>query len=343
MLSIPQAWLTALVTSGGASLSDIQRTHDYHPIFILTRVVQLLAGLATILIVWWILIREYDPTRALLGAACVALFPLSIVWFPNLHHDSILAPFVLLTAYMFYRRQYAWAGVCFGLALASKNVAVFLIPALLAFAVWNAWDSGGGGLGGNRRQRLTVGLRSWAFAMFLGGVVLLPFANPISYAREVATPIIHRKYDTRGEDLRRYTLSGKLDARKRQGTKAVRSDLRPEVRAINSAVGLQEVWFLFAALGVLALLSRHNRPLARMCLLVLLLSVLLAPVFGHDLNYRMLMFVPFFAILAVDISRPKPLLGLLAVLLAIDLVYVIDPMTATTIHLPVERQAVTAP
>jgi len=171
--------------------------------------------------------------------------------------------------------------------------------------------------------------------MLVGGLVLLPFANPISYLGEVATPLTQRAYDKRGENVGGFTVSGKLRTPERQGKKAARSTLRREVRAINSAVGFQEMWFLFVALGGLCLFSRQNRPLARMCLLVLMLSVPLALIFGHDLNYRTLMFVPFFAILAVDIARPKPLLCLLALLLLIDLVYVIDPITTTPIHLPV--------
>ncbi len=78
-----------------------------------------------------------------------------------------------------------------------------------------------------------------------------------------------------------------------------------------------------------------------MCLLVLMLSVPLGLVFGHDLTYRTLMFVPFFAMLAVDVGHTKPLLCLLTLLLFIDLVYAVDPITTTPIHVPANDRTFT--
>ena len=125
ILTIPQLGLTQLVSSGDRNLLAIQFAYNYHPMFILVRLAQILSGLFTILLVYWILAREYDQTKAVLGAAVMAFFPVSIKYFPNLHHDAILAPFALLAAYWFTKQQYVRAGIFFGLALASKNAATF--------------------------------------------------------------------------------------------------------------------------------------------------------------------------------------------------------------------------
>jgi hypothetical protein len=71
-----------------------------------------------------------------------------------------------------------------------------------------------------------------------------------------------------------------------------------------------------------------------MCLLILLLSMPYGIVFGRELSYRALMFVPFFAILAADVARKRPLQWFVALLLLIDLVYCLDPMTTGTMHYP---------
>ncbi len=260
ILSIPQTLLVGLISVERPGFLNLQDTHNYHPIFVLTRLAQILSGLASILLVWWILAWEYDATRALLGASLVAFFPLSIVWFPNLHHDAILVPFVLLTAYFFLRRQYTRAGVFFGLALASKNVAIFLAVALLAYVIWDTLSARRHDPHGAVRAILRGGMKGWARAMLVGGLVLLPFANPLSYLDEVATPLTHRAYDKRGENVDRFTVAGKLRAPERQGKNADRSVLRREVRAINSAVGFQEMWFLFVALaGLCSSLARIRR------------------------------------------------------------------------------------
>jgi hypothetical protein len=70
------------------------------------------------------------------------------------------------------------------------------------------------------------------------------------------------------------------------------------------------------------------------------LSVPYGLVFGNLLTYRALMFVPFFAILVADVSRKRPLQCLVIVLLLIDLVYCLDPMTVDAMHYPVDKNPV---
>src|SRR5262249_9105416 len=91
ILTIAPLGVTQLISSGDRNLLVIQHTFNYHPMFILARLAQILSGLFTILVVYWILAREYDQTKAVLGAAVMAFFPVSIRCFPNLHHDAILA------------------------------------------------------------------------------------------------------------------------------------------------------------------------------------------------------------------------------------------------------------
>ena len=210
ILSIPQLGLTQLVSSGDRNLLVIQHTYNYHPMFILVRLAQILSGLFTILVVYWILAREYDQTKAVLGAAIMAFFPLSIKYFPNLHHDAFLAPFALLAAYWFTKQQYLRAGIFFGLALASKNAAIFLAPALLGYVIWEVLDARKNDPGRSLFAASRQGMRGWATAMLVGFVVLAPFANPISYVSEILTPITHRPYDPRGEDVNARTAAEEI-------------------------------------------------------------------------------------------------------------------------------------
>jgi Dolichyl-phosphate-mannose-protein mannosyltransferase len=338
LLTIPQLGLVQLVSSGDRNLLAIQFTYNYHPMFILVRLAQILSGIFTILLVYWILAREYDQAKAVLGAAVMAFFPVSIKYFPNLHHDAILAPFALLAAYWVTKQQYPKAGIFFGLALASKNAAIFLAPALLGYVIWEALDARKSDPGRSLLPALRRGLRGWATAMLVGLVVLAPFANPISYLSEILTPITHRQYDPRGEDVSARTVAERIRAPVSTAPKyAFRSAPRPAVRLTNLVLGYVDIGFLFIAIAAVLLFSRRNGPQARMCLLVLTLAVPYGLVFGNHLNYRALMFVPFFAILAADVGRKRPLQYLVVVLLLIDLVYCLDPITVDAMHYPVNK------
>ncbi len=338
ILSIPQLGLTQLVSSGDRNLLVIQHTYNYHPMFILVRLAQILSGLFTILVVYWILAREYDQTKAVLGAAIMAFFPLSIKYFPNLHHDAFLAPFALLAAYWFTKQQYLRAGIFFGLALASKNAAIFLAPALLGYVIWEVLDARKNDPGRSLFAASRQGMRGWATAMLVGFVVLVPFANPISFVSEILTPITHRRYDPRGEDVNARTAAEIILSPPNTAPQhAFRSAPRPAVRLTNMVFGFVDIGFLFIAITAVLLFSRHNEPQARMCLLVLMLSVPYGLVFGDLLTYRALMFVPFFAILAADVGRKRPLQCLVVLLLLIDLVYCLDPITVDAMHYPVNQ------
>jgi hypothetical protein len=182
-------------------------------------------------------------------------------------------------------------------------------------------------------------MRGWATVMLVGFVVLAPFANPISYVSEILTPITHRPYDPRGAEVNALTAAEVIRAPPRTDPKyAFRSAPRPAVGLTNLVFGYVDIGFLFIAIAAIMLFSRGNGPQARMCLLVVMLSVPYGLVFGNLLTYRALMFVPFFAILAADVGRKRPLQCLVVLLLLIDLVYCLDPITVDAKHYPVNKE-----
>jgi Dolichyl-phosphate-mannose-protein mannosyltransferase len=337
IISIPQLALVKSAAPEAKSLLYYQYNYNYHPIFILTRLAQILSGLATILIVYWILVRECDRRKALFGAAITALFPTCIKFFPNLHHDSILVPFLVLSLYWLFKARYKRAGITFGLALAVKNVAIIVVPVFLVYAIGNAWRAGGASGAGERTRLLREELKGLAMTMVMGLLVLIPFANPVSYVSEILTPITHRAHDVRGEDVDQFTLSGRLSAPDSGASEAV-SAARPEVRLIKLLLRLEDNNFFFLMIAVLSFWSHQRNPLARIAFLVILFALPYGLEFGAGLNYRSLLFVPFFAIVCADLFPRKYLLGFVGVLVLVDLVYCTDPMTTDDSHNPVNRE-----
>jgi dolichyl-phosphate-mannose-protein mannosyltransferase len=339
VLSIPQLALVQAVAP--ATLLHYQYGYDYHPIFILTRLVQLLAGLFTLCLVYRILREELDEQRALLGAAVFALFPMTIKYFPNLHHDSLLAPFLVLSVYLFCRRKYVLAGVAFGLALAAKNVAIFLIPVFIAAILLSvvtvqrvneeARDQGKDGAW----LRVVPQLKGCAITIVVGVLCLLPFANPVSYASEVLTPLTNREFDPRGQNVEVYMLAEQLSIENRE---SVSSIVRPEIQISSRLLRLGTNDFFLVALAVLMFCSKPRSHIAQMAFLFLLMSAPLGLVFGDDMNYRSLQFVPFFAIVCAHVAPKGGLLVLVAVLAVVALLYCLDPITTDSLHLPVDAR-----
>lgn len=325
-LSIPQLGLVQLVTRNGESLLEVQHRYNYHPVFILVRLVQLLAGLLTLLVVYRILARELDASRAVWGAAVFAFFPMTLKFFPNIHQDSVMVPFLVLAVDWYLRGKYVKCGLAFGLALAAKNAAIFLVPAFVVHAFYRSWqgaseapgkNAGWRALGGEVRGLLLVGVVSFA--------VLLPFASPVSYAEEILTPVTGRAFDTRGEDVSHFFTAAALEVESTAGL----SKLRPEIVALHHLVYLGEVAFFMVLLVTFGLLPRCTRDVSRLSLVIVLLSVPFGLVFSHVLDYRSLFFVPFFAIACADLLERRPLRILVFVLAGISLVYAVDPITTS--------------
>jgi Dolichyl-phosphate-mannose-protein mannosyltransferase len=334
IVSIPQGALVKLFTTDAKSLLYYQYNFNYHPIFILTRLAQIIAGLVTILVVYWILSVEGDPRHALLGAAIAAFFPTSMRFFPNLHHDALLTPFVLLATYFFYKAQYKRAGLFFGLALASKNTAILLLPVFVIWTIIEAWSSRRRTSSSAQRLSLQHSIKGILMVSVIGLVVLLPFANPISYVREILTPITHRAYDSRGENVEQFTLSNELGETKSTLT----SEARPEIQLVKMFFRFDDDLFFFLTIAIVLFWSQRQDRLERLMFLVLLLTLPYGLEFGSSLSYRALLFVPFFAILCARISPSKYLVGLVVLLLFVDVLYCVDPMTTDYLHYPVSKE-----
>ncbi len=333
ILSIPQLGLVQWLTRGGESLIEIKHRANYHPIFFVARGVQFLAGLATLLLVYHALRGAFGADRAVWGSAVFALFPMTLKFFPNLHHDSILVPFLVLAVVGHVKKRPVLTGLALGLALATKNAAVFLLPALIILSAQRVISAGREPRDGSAWRRACAGeVRRLLVAGAVAFVVLVPFANPVSYVEEILTPISGREFDPRGENVTNFAVATTLRSQNSTGL----SVFRPEIVALRQGLYFGQVAFFFFSLSLFGLLPRCTHDLSRTALVIVLLSVPFGFVFGHSLGYRSLFFVPFFAIACADLLGRRPL-RLLAVLLAgISLVYAADPLTTSDATYPVE-------
>jgi hypothetical protein len=322
ILSIPQLALARLSADRGRIL-DAQFNGYYDPVFILLRLVQLLAGLASTVLVFKILERTVDLEKACLGTLIFAMFPITIKYFPNLHHDSILVPFVLLTVYLYVTKRYVSAGIAYGLALASKNLAIIVLPALTAdiaiqaFRVWKESNS-------------TVAiafLRTQLARMAISGAVafatFLPFANPVSYAQEVLTPVISRPIDPRGENVGQWSVDSMLNER---------SALSPQVAFARKFLYFKDMGFFFFLLTLFLAIRQPLTDAARLSLILVAAYLPMAAIFGTDLEYRTLLIIPLFAIIAAELVRPAHLRWLAGVIAVLTVIYVSNPARTDFYH-----------
>jgi hypothetical protein len=335
IVSIPQLALVGLFTRQDRNLLYYQYRYNYHPIFIVTRLVQILSGLATILLVYWILAREYGAQQARFGAAMVALFPIAIAYFPNIHHDALLPPLLVLAAYLFIKQRYWVAGIFLGLALASKNTATLLLPVFAFEICWNAWRARTRPADGTEPYALVRHLKGFAVTAAVALLVLLPFANPVSYAQEVLTPIMRPARDLRGENVEGFSLSARLHG---ASDEPARTSVRPEIHLVRLLLRFDSDDLFFLVIAFFLFWSSRNDPLTRVCFVFLLMAFPYGVIFGHDLNYRSLQFVPFFALLCGRLAPRGHYAAVVAVLLGIDVLYCIDPITANSLHTPANTE-----
>jgi hypothetical protein len=69
-----------------------------------------------------------------------------------------------------------------------------------------------------------------------------------------------------------------------------------------------------------------------MAFLYLMMSAPFGLVFGDDMGYRSLQFVPFFAIVCAHTAPKKGLVVLVAILALVAGIYCLDPITTDTLH-----------
>jgi len=323
VLSIPQfAFVKAMGIGAGRILAS-EYYERYDAMFIIFRLVQILAGLASIYIVFKILERKVDFARACLGASIFAIFPITIKYFPNLHHDAILVPFVLLAVYFRMLKRFASAGIAYGLALASKNVAIILFPAMVAdlgISAFLLWRGVGVKAAATYLRPPLAGLSAMMAVAF---VTFLPFANPISYAEEILTPVISRPIDPRGENISQWTVEGMV---------ADQQKLSPQLIFSQKFLYFHDIGFMFLVLAVGLAAQRQLTSTGRLSTIILVLYLPLSSVFGLALEWRTLLLVPFFAMVAAELLRVNQLRWLAAGMAVLALVYISDPARTDKIH-----------
>jgi parallel beta-helix repeat protein len=323
LLSIPQL---ALLKCFGITTNQIllaQYRNRYDPLFIVFRLVQIIGGLASVLLVFKILERTIEPEKAYLGALVFAIFPSTIKYFPNLHHDSILVPFVLLAVYLQMMRRYVAAGAAYGLALASKNLAIIVLPALVA-----DFTIAGFRLGNEVGWTTALAfLRTRLAAVAVMGVVafgtLLPFANPISYGEEILTPLISRPADPRGENVTQWTLNGILDNQ---------SNVSPQVTFAQKYLYFNDLGFMFFVLALCLAIQKQPTSITKLSIIIMVLYLPISSVFGLLLQWRTLLLVPFFAMAAAELLQGRQLRWLAGATAVLALLYISDPSKTDLIH-----------
>jgi len=323
LVSIPQLILIKLLGISTNQILDAQYYRHYDPVFIILRLAQLLAGLGSIFLVYKILEAKVDTERALLGALTFAIFPTTIKYFPNLHHDGILVFFLLLAVYLQMEKRYLAAGVAYGLAMASKNVAIILLPALVGDFLIQAFRFWRGAEPSTAYTRLRARLAGLAIMGAVAFATLLPFANPISYAQEILTPFITRPIDPRGENVSQWTL------------KEIVSDdagLSPQVKFAKKFLYFNDLGFLFLVLTLCLAFQRPLNSITRLSLILMVLYLPMSSIFGLSLDWRTLFLVPFFAMAAAELLQPRQLKWLVSATAALALIYVSDPSKTDSIH-----------
>lgn len=331
ILMVPQLGAVAATLKSPKKLLDIQFTHNYHPIFILVRFVQLLAGLLAVILTYWIIEGIWDSDKALLGAALMALNPIAIMYFPNIHQDAVMVPFLIWSMGLILRRRLLLGGIAFGLALACKNAAILVAPAmvylLLSRSVW-------AGNGEERWTRVFARSRRVLFFAIMAFLTLLPFASPVSYAKELLSPISRRVYDPRGEDIASYSLVGK--GNHDDPASLVRSTVRPEIGLLERVGGLKFTLWLPAILGLLVI-AKHMQGACSSAAWIWMLAIFPAgAVFSYSMNYRALMFLPSFAVLGATLLPRRWVWILILALGCVSVIYALDPMTVHPYHTPVQ-------
>lgn len=94
----------------------------------------LLATVAAVPLVFGLGRRLYDAQTGLLAAALFVLSPFTILFAPTALTDPLLVTLLLAACWAAASGRPAWAGLLAGLALATKQQAVFFLPLVLALA-----------------------------------------------------------------------------------------------------------------------------------------------------------------------------------------------------------------
>lgn len=118
------------------------------------------------------LFHSHDTGMA--AAALVALSPFSILFAITAFTDPLLVLWILAAVLASARGRFGWAGLCFGLALATKQTALLFLPPIAGIA----FVSGGIRRLGNSLARFTCGLTPVMVALVLWGAAR---GNPVGF------------------------------------------------------------------------------------------------------------------------------------------------------------------
>jgi len=338
LIIIPPLAIVKLLTFSGPDILDYQFNYRYHPIFILVRLSHIIAGFASIIILYRIMIKcNYSRDQSILCACIFSLIPVSIKWFPNIHNDAIMIPFALGSILLFLNRRYIYSGVMFGLCMASKNTAIFLPVALIPIFARQAWQAFNDRKISDIRMKL---FNSWLKKCMLIAVatvaVLSIFSNPISFFREIAAPIIGREFDQRvlirEKEAAAILAPSKTRYFSSQQNNNGLIELRPEIALIRK-LGLDNFMIFFAIFGIGLIISNKRNVIEQYSIIFLALAWPYQMVFGPLLIWRYLIFLPFWSLLIAALFKKRHAQILIAVLVLIDIVYLIDPVSTDGIHL----------
>lgn len=327
VLSTPQL-LFASIFYSGSEILELQFNERVHPFFILVRLIQILSGLLSIILIYIIASKEFDSEIAILSSAVFAFTPLTMNYFPDLHHDSILVPFCIASSYLLFTGRYIKGGLVYGLALASKNAAIFLLPAFAIYYVWCAIEI-------NEKQELFHAIKyviqktkQLIIFIVLSLITLSPFANPVSYITEIITPITHREYDNRGEDVSKFML--KRDEDKIIGDSGILNSSIDAIRGlmhVRDIGGFRTGFLFFAILGVLLCVQLKPKPISMLSLAFLIMILPYGLVFKYYMANRYLIFVPYFSLLCAGVLAPRYMKILIWMLLCLSLMFSVELIT----------------
>ena len=270
------------------SLFHYQREYIYHPAFYVTRFTFILIGLASLLAVYFIVRERWGEQAGGFAAIAFAVVPATPIWTPDLHQDLPLGLFLLLFSYYVWKGRLVMAGVCWGLAFAVKNQAVFGLAPLVAEAIWVFCDAG---TLRERIQRAAKPLIAFAVVLAVGLVASAPFGHPIANLKEV----VSTSAPSFGEEIYQ-----------------------------GNALFL---WLpLWMAMGFLGLLGLHFLDLAKDSFDRYQILFLIIPGFLHFfVNSRLPMLVPATAVLIGSYFRAKTFYFLMAALMVINLYGIEEP------------------
>jgi hypothetical protein len=140
-----------------------------------TRIPSLLATSLIVFFTFWIGCKLYGNGVGLLAAWLVALSPFSLLFAPTAFTDPMLVALVLAGYLAAVHNRAGWAGICLGLAIATKQQGVLFVPLAIALLVTN----------GNRRGASD---RSWSSEIV---PQLAVTRQPASCVNHLLSPIMH--------------------------------------------------------------------------------------------------------------------------------------------------------